>query len=736
MKKILLLATLMATLSATAQDYKKMSHYIRQTVHQTLSAAKARGTEAAQQPERTMTVFIKGPEEAVKDYCLCHQGNIHICRVPLNSIPTLSEDRRIERIETSPMQCTANLDSTATAVSAYKIWQGTGLPQAYDGTGVVVGVVDSGIDYLHPTFRSAKDGRIRIVRAWDMLDFSAGQPADPQSNIPVGLFLNDTTAIKQKGATADSHLTFHGTHTTSTAAGSGCDTPWRGMAPEADIYSVSVALSDNQELIPEGYEDFFNTATTLLAFQNIFNYAESVGKPCVINYSISTTQDMTDADILYEEYLQTIIKPGHIIVASAGNNGQMAGYLPKSAADTSVGGRMESTRGSFTINVSTTGKLLMHISRNDKDGQTRKTYALDFMPNNTAATSPSGLQWYDYYTEGAIPELDNMRITIYSGEDGFDNSRVGYDIFIYKGDKAFNEGYYTVEFEGAGTEAEIFAQYASITAATGYNPTLKGAQPHSGNMLSPGALPGIIAAGYTVHRSRYTNYLGQNTIIGEGAQGKINIKSSRGPTLHGFTKPDITAPGTLMAAAMSRGFYQHRGGDAQPLTVGFTTADGEQFPWAVSSGTSMAAPVVTGTIALWLQADPTLTKERITEIFSRTAHHPDTTLPYPNNTYGHGEIDAYRGLLDILGLTNVSGLSTKHLQGVTILPASDGTVTITLNQPADIPTPCRVYSAAGSLLQATTIPPHTTAHTITLGNHSGIVAIQIGNIGSTLIRLP
>ena len=64
----------------------------------------------------------------------------------------------------------------------------------------------------------------------------------------------------------------------------------------------------------------------------------------------------------------------------------------------------------------------------------------------------------------------------------------------------------------------------------------------------------------------------------------------------------------------------------------------------------MACPVVAGTIALWLQAVPTLTREDIIGVFSRTCRKPDETLTYPNNVYGHGEIDAYRGLLDILGI--------------------------------------------------------------------------------------
>jgi subtilisin family serine protease len=66
------------------------------------------------------------------------------------------------------------------------------------------------------------------------------------------------------------------------------------------------------------------------------------------------------------------------------------------------------------------------------------------------------------------------------------------------------------------------------------------------------------------------------------------------------------------------------------------------------TGTSMAAPAVAGTIALWMQADPTLTTERIKDIIAHSSRQPDSELTYPNNLYGHGEINAYKGLTYLL----------------------------------------------------------------------------------------
>lgn len=64
----------------------------------------------------------------------------------------------------------------------------------------------------------------------------------------------------------------------------------------------------------------------------------------------------------------------------------------------------------------------------------------------------------------------------------------------------------------------------------------------------------------------------------------------------------------------------------------------------------MSAPVVTGIIALWLQANPKLTPQQCLDVFSRSCRHYDSSLTYPNNLYGFGEIDAYEGIRMMLGL--------------------------------------------------------------------------------------
>ena len=77
------------------------------------------------------------------------------------------------------------------------------------------------------------------------------------------------------------------------------------------------------------------------------------------------------------------------------------------------------------------------------------------------------------------------------------------------------------------------------------------------------------------------------------------------------------------------------------------------YPWNCNTGTSMAAPAAAGAIALWLQAKPTLTTSEVLDVVAQTGIRHTTSLPHPNNQYGYGQIDVYRGLLHILGITKV-----------------------------------------------------------------------------------
>ena len=87
----------------------------------------------------------------------------------------------------------------------------------------------------------------------------------------------------------------------------------------------------------------------------------------------------------------------------------------------------------------------------------------------------------------------------------------------------------------------------------------------------------------------------------------------------------------------------------------------------------MAVPVVAGTIALWLEANPNLTSEDIFKVIAETSQRPDDAMQYPNNTYVYGQIDAYKGLLKVLDIkTNIPGIYDHQPMSARIV--IDGTI--------------------------------------------------------------
>ena len=148
--------------------------------------------------------------------------------------------------------------------------------------------------------------------------------------------------------------------------------------------------------------------------------------------------------------------------------------------------------------------------------------------------------------------------------------------------------------------------------------------------------------------------------------GYITKFSSCGPTFDERVKPDVVAPGTNVVASYSSLFHPEK------EVVAYSDYEGERYPWGVQSGTSMSTPVVAGVIALWLQAKPDLTPQEVREVMQRSCRHPEEMYDYPNDVYGYGEIDAYRGLLEVLSLSGIEGISLHQPKGVQVFPVEGG----------------------------------------------------------------
>ena len=153
----------------------------------------------------------------------------------------------------------------------------------------------------------------------------------------------------------------------------------------------------------------------------------------------------------------------------------------------------------------------------------------------------------------------------------------------------------------------------------------------------------------------------------------------------------------------------------------------------------MSTPVVAGAIALWLEAKPDLTMQDVMGVFARTCSHYDASLTYPNNYYGYGQIDVYRGLLDILGLTGIDEISTRHTSAQ-IRIDEERRVVVTFDHPLEAAATVKVFNLSGILQANHQVEVGGTSCQIPLlGKANGVYVVQITGApscsGSTLIRL-
>jgi hypothetical protein len=153
----------------------------------------------------------------------------------------------------------------------------------------------------------------------------------------------------------------------------------------------------------------------------------------------------------------------------------------------------------------------------------------------------------------------------------------------------------------------------------------------------------------------------------------------------------------------------------------------------------MAAPVVGGAVALWLQACPTLTPRQVLDVISRTSRRSDSSLTYPNNDWGWGEIDVYRGLLDVLGISsNIPSLAEQPTPlRVTV---SDGRLYLSSLPLHHSPLTLRLYTLTGQQrLSATVVPGSTDVSVVLPLLPSGVYALQVSGdsqcAGSALVRI-
>ncbi|QAA76914.1 MAG: hypothetical protein BIP78_1148 [Candidatus Bipolaricaulis sibiricus] len=571
-------------------------------------------------------------------------GRLATGEVALADLTALAADPQVVYVEASrPVYPT--LDRSVPETGAPALWYAT--PGA-TGRGVLVGIVDSGIDILHRDFRVDRDGDgieegTRIFYLWDQTGVGAtGFPywwGDVLAETYYGrAFSRDELerAIASGFApTLDTHG--HGTHVAGIAAGDGSASPLglRGVAPEAELVVVKTTFYQN---------------TVVDGVRFVFEAAQARGMPAVVNLSLGSHSGPHDGTSLFEQMLDAMLdRPGRAIVVAAGNEGDRRIHV--------AGDVRAPTTWHLEVEKSTVSVQLWHM------GTASFSLEVRTPGGESVSVLPSSQRWTSTASGGVW--LDNTSLP--------DPRNLGRYIYIALS-----------EVTPGTTWALTLTPVIGGGRVDGWVENPSAGQFREGDsdytISEPGNAQRVITVGAYVTKNRWTAVTGEQT--GDGIVGALASFSSRGPTRDGRLKPDLAAPGAWIASARSV--------SASP--GGWLTLPGGEYSMLL--GTSMAAPHVAGAVALLFSRRPNLTWSEVKDALVAGARADSHVGMAPNRSWGAGKLDIARSAAAIGGTAPAGRPSLQ----ITANPVSREAVFAYRCPPETLWASLHVYDLAGRLL--------------------------------------
>ncbi len=532
--------------------------------------------------------------------------------------------------ETGPPQSLSDTIRLARYVDP--VHQGLGgLSQPYTGNGVVIGFIDTGVDFNHPDFKFAS-GKTRVMRIWDQADNSG---INTYSEYSMGR-LWDSTSINN-GTCTYIPTDKHGTHVTGVAAGNGlANGKNKGMAPDSKIVMVATDLNATNWSL-----------TVADACDYIYKFADSLGLPAVINLSQGSyfgSHDGNDpATVAVEQMLEA--KGGRILVAAAGNGGAA------SSGKFHLGGTVTSDTTFTWFKNNASNHVYFDLWADTADAHFDYAFGAD-MP------APSyGFRGRTNFMNTS----DNLGVVVYDTIYNGSNKLASMQIWTEIIDSAFH-----LEFYMDVVDSTTY-KYRFMTKGTGKYDLWSGAWlgandmeltlpsaaivPEIVNYQMPDTLQTmvssfqcsekVISVANCRNRLTYTNKNGTISAPTPNPVGNISNSSSRGPNRLNHQKPDVTCNGDITFSASTMAYLGNTANNNNILAGGWHSK---------MTGTSIASPVVAGIAALYLEKCPNASYLDFKHDLIATSTSDIFTGTVPNYTYGFGKPHALNLLL---GPTNI-----------------------------------------------------------------------------------
>lgn len=547
------------------------------------------------------------------------------------------------------------------------------------GNGVLAVVMDRGIDYTHPDFID-KDGKTRIAYIFDLYDNTGAN--DPDNPYGLGTIFDETEineALQIGGDPIVTDIFGHGTATTGIVAGNGGaiqdSALFRGVAFNSKIISIIIT----KDYVPPfngnpGQAGQYNPAVLATAFEFAAEKIEELGMPSVTLMNIGSIGQPTDGSIGLCEEIDNYTQKGHPFVCGVGDDGGQDNHVAEQ----------------LTLNETTTFEIqkgevgsLRYVGWYDDDVRCQLTIERPDgnmegpfdPPQNANDSKDSFLDQINIYHRGANVEFENS---------------------------SSNLRMLMIDFTGATGLYKVHLETTDLGADNSIHGMLNPSRYYNDNKFVNFSTPGGNINGFSSCLSAIspTDYVANNSYVdidgivrthtGQGEVGELWIGSSVGPTMDDRLGVDIASPGELAVGAYSLDSYYS--------DFSWNIMENSEGHYGIQNAVSGAAPIVTGVIALMLEADPELSPSEIRLILQETAREDSFTGTTANPIWGYGKLDAFEAIKKVYSPVKVDDIIKGDLSLIVSPNPFENEISISLVESNKTNVHIRIYSTTGSIV--------------------------------------
>ncbi len=550
------------------------------------------------------------------------------------------------------------------------VHSGTALPRLYNGSDVICGIYDMGLDVNHINFFNSDLSASRIKALYyfsgttgtsieystpeRIASFTTDKKSQTHGTLTLGCMVgafngsqNSSLGISGKYA----YLSTEDAKVSTFSSTQPC--PYYGMAPKADIVAACGELYD---------------ANITGAVSRIAEYVRSAAKPAVINLSLGSILGPRDGTDARSQFISAYTSDA-IIVVSSGNDANGNNSLSKtfSSDDTQIRtflGAGDAVKGTVEIWSADASKFkITPLIYNIVTGDIVYRYDIEDVTDESVLITTQNYTISTYIHDEVMDEaFSDAYFQIITSANVSTNNRyscrMNYEFNYNLTSNA--DGHLVAGFIVEGIPGQHVDIANSSNSANLSSRGIDAWEDGGGNMTINGlaCTKNVIAVGAYTTANRWPT-LSTNSVYAYNDTYQLHQIcpfSSYGVTVDGRSLPHVAAPGARILSSTSKYYYDYMGLGLKDVVAQYSW-NKRYHHWSGSQGTSLSSPIVAGIIALWLQADPTLTSANVIDIINKTSKRPIESLSDNNLAWGSGAIDALAGLKYILDMNSIADIT-------------------------------------------------------------------------------